>query len=170
MTILSDGAEATSRAVILATGVSWRRLGVPGLEALVGAGVFYGAAASEAPAMRGQEVYVVGGANSAGQAAVHLARYAARVTMLVRGASLAESMSDYLIREIQAAPNIDVRYHTESVDGHAAPAGRPVDRRELRPPHLRAVPDVVGSDDARAPDVHAPVGHDRMTQVPPVAR
>jgi thioredoxin reductase (NADPH) len=68
--------------------------------------------------MRGQEVYVVGGANSAGQAAVHLARYAARVTMLVRGASLAESMSDYLIREIQAAPNIDVRYHTEAVDGH----------------------------------------------------
>jgi len=116
--ILNDGAEATSRAVILATGVSWRRLGVPSLEALVGAGVFYGAAASEAPAMRGREVYVVGGANSAGQAAVHLARYAARVRMLVRGASLAEAMSDYLVREIQAAPNIVVRYSTEVVDGH----------------------------------------------------
>jgi thioredoxin reductase (NADPH) len=115
---LGDGAEATSRAVILATGVTWRRLGVSSLEALVGAGVFYGAAASEAPAVRGREVYVVGGANSAGQAAVHLARYAARVTMLVRGASLAEAMSDYLIREIQAAPNIVVRYHTEAVDGH----------------------------------------------------
>jgi thioredoxin reductase (NADPH) len=115
---LGDGAEATSRAVILATGVSWRRLGVPSLEALVGAGVFYGAAASEAPAVRGREVYVVGGANSAGQAAVYLARYAALVTMLVRGASLAEAMSDYLVREIQAAPNIVVRYQIEVVDGH----------------------------------------------------
>jgi thioredoxin reductase (NADPH) len=115
---LGDGAEATSRAVILATGVSWRRLGVPSLEALVGAGVFYGAAASEAPAMRGREVYVVGGANSAGQAAVYLARYAARVRMLVRGASLAEAMSDYLVREIEAAPNIVVRYQIEVVDGH----------------------------------------------------
>jgi thioredoxin reductase (NADPH) len=104
--------------VILATGVSWRRLGVPSLEALVGAGVFYGAAASEAPAMRGREVYVVGGANSAGQAAVYLARYAARVRMLVRGASLAEAMSDYLVREIEAAPNIVVRYQIEVVDGH----------------------------------------------------
>jgi thioredoxin reductase (NADPH) len=115
---LGDGSAATSRAVILATGVSWRRLGVPSLEALVGAGVFYGAAASEAPAVRGREVFVVGGANSAGQAAVHLARYAARVVMLVRGASLAEAMSDYLVREIQAAPNIVVRYSTEAVDGH----------------------------------------------------
>jgi thioredoxin reductase (NADPH) len=115
---LNDGGEATSRAAILATGVSWRRLGVPSLEALVGAGVFYGAAASEAPAMRGREVHVVGGANSAGQAAVHLARYAALVTMLVRGASLAEAMSDYLVREIEAAPNIVVRYSTEAVDGH----------------------------------------------------
>jgi thioredoxin reductase (NADPH) len=114
---LGDGGEATSRAVILATGVSWRRLGVPSLDGLVGAGVFYGAAASEARAVRGREVYVVGGANSAGQAAVHLARYAARVVMLVRGASLGEAMSDYLVRETQAAPNIVVRYSTEAVDG-----------------------------------------------------
>jgi thioredoxin reductase (NADPH) len=114
---LGDGGEATSRAVILATGVSWRRLGVPSLDGLVGAGVFYGAAASEARAVRGREVYVVGGANSAGQAAVHLARYAARVVMLVRGVSLGEAMSDYLVREIQAAPNIVVRYSTEAVDG-----------------------------------------------------
>jgi thioredoxin reductase (NADPH) len=115
---LGDGGEATSRAVVLATGVTWRRLGVPSLEALVGAGVFYGAAASEAPAMKGQRVYVVGGANSAGQAAVHLARYAAQVTMLVRGASLAATMSHYLIREIEATPNIVIRYRTEAVDGH----------------------------------------------------
>jgi thioredoxin reductase (NADPH) len=115
---LGDGTEVSGRAVVLATGVTWRRLGVPSLEALVGAGVFYGAAASEAPAMRGREVYVVGGANSAGQAAVYLARYAARVRMLVRGVSLAEAMSDYLVREIEAAPNIVVRYQIEVVDGH----------------------------------------------------
>jgi thioredoxin reductase (NADPH) len=79
--------------------------------------VFYGAA-SEAPAMKGQRVYVVGGANSAGQAAVNLARYASRVTMLVRGSSLAATMSDYLVREIEAAPNITVRLGAEVVDGH----------------------------------------------------
>ena len=115
---LADGAAATSRAVVLATGVTWRRLGVPSLEALVGVGVFYGPAASEAQAMKGQEVYVVGGANSAGQAAVHLAKYAAQVTMLVRSSTLAEAMSDYLIREIEATPNIGVRYRTEAVEGH----------------------------------------------------
>jgi thioredoxin reductase (NADPH) len=115
---LSDGDQVASRAVVLATGVSYRRLGVPNLEALVGAGVFYGAAASEAPAMRGQQVYVVGGANSAGQAAVHLARYAERVTMLVRGSSLAATMSDYLVQEIHAALNITVRLGVEVVDGH----------------------------------------------------
>jgi thioredoxin reductase (NADPH) len=115
---LSDGDQVASRAVVLATGVSYRRLGVPSLEALTGAGVFYGAAASEAPAMRGQQVYVVGGANSAGQAAVHLARYAERVTMLVRGSSLAATMSDYLVQEIHAALNITVRLGVEVVDGH----------------------------------------------------
>ena len=114
---LSDGTEVAGRAAILATGVSYRRLGVPNLEDLVGKGIFYGAAASEAQAMEGQEVYVVGGANSAGQAAMHLSRYASRVTMLVRGDSLASSMSDYLIQEIEAAQNIDVRYHTRVADG-----------------------------------------------------
>ena len=115
---LGDGAQVTSRAVILATGVTWRRLGVPSLEALVGAGVFYGAAASEAQAMRGEQVFVVGGGNSAGQAAVHLARYADKVTLLVRRSTLAETMSDYLVQELQATPNIGVRYHTETVAGH----------------------------------------------------
>jgi thioredoxin reductase (NADPH) len=115
---LSDGDQVASRAVVLATGVSYRRLEVPSLEALTGAGVFYGAAASEAPAMRGQQVYVVGGANSAGQAAVHLARYAERVTMLVRGSSLAATMSDYLVQETHAALNITVRLGVEVVDGH----------------------------------------------------
>jgi thioredoxin reductase (NADPH) len=115
---LSDGSEVVGRAVALATGLSYRRLGVPSLEALTGAGVFYGAAASEAQAMKDQEVYVVGGANSAGQATVHLARYASHVTMLVRGPSLAATVSDYLVQELQAAPNIAVRLGVKVVDGH----------------------------------------------------
>jgi thioredoxin reductase (NADPH) len=106
---VADGSEVRSRAVVVATGMAYRRLGIPPLDALTGAGVFYGAAASEAKAMKDREVFVVGGANSAGQAAVHLARYAARVTVLVRGRSLADSMSEYLIREIESAPNISVR-------------------------------------------------------------
>jgi thioredoxin reductase (NADPH) len=114
---LGDGTEVAGRAVVLATGVTWRRLGVDSLEALVGAGVFYGAAASEAQAMRGEPVFVVGGGNSAGQAAVHLARYAAQVTLLVRGPSPAETMSDYLVRELHATPNLAIRYNTEAVAG-----------------------------------------------------
>jgi thioredoxin reductase (NADPH) len=114
---LSDGTEVTGRAVVLATGVSYRRLGVASLEELLGAGVFYGAAVTEAKAMRGQEVYVVGGANSAGQAAVHLSEYASRVTLVVRGRALSTSMSDYLIKEIEAAQNVDVRFGTRVIDG-----------------------------------------------------
>jgi thioredoxin reductase (NADPH) len=110
---LSDGSEATATAVVLATGISYRRLGIPELEALVGTGVFYGASVSEARAHAGEEVYVVGGGNSAGQAAVHLSRYAERVTILVRRGSLAETMSSYLIAEIDAAENIRVRRHAE---------------------------------------------------------
>jgi thioredoxin reductase (NADPH) len=114
---LGDGSEVASRTVVLATGVRYRRLGVPGLEALVGAGVFYGGAASEAQAMQGQEIYVVGGANSAGQAAVHLARYARHVTLLVRGSSLSATMSDYLVRELEGAANVSVRLGVEVVGG-----------------------------------------------------
>ena len=114
---LSDGTNVRSRCVIVANGVAYRRLDVPDLDALQGRGVFYGAAVSEAPAMSGKRVFVVGGGNSAGQAAVHLARYAAGVTILVRGNSLAASMSDYLIREIESAPNIDVRHQTQVVGG-----------------------------------------------------
>ena len=114
---LSDGTEVRGRAVILATGISYRRLGISGVEELVGAGVFYGAAVSEARAMKGQEVYVVGGANSAGQAAMHLSKYASHVTLLVRGSSLKASMSRYLIKEIEAAQNIRVLFKTRVVDG-----------------------------------------------------
>ena len=114
---LLDGSEVSARAVVIATGVDWRRLGVPKLEALVGSGVFYGAAAGESRAMQGQDVFIVGAGNSAGQAAVHLARYARTVTMVVRGDSLAKSASAYLVRAIEAAPNIVVRHRTEVVDG-----------------------------------------------------
>jgi thioredoxin reductase (NADPH) len=114
---LSDGATVTARAVVIATGASWRRLGVPELDALVGRGVFYGAAVSEAPAMRGRHVFVVGGGNSAGQAAVHLSRYADRVTVLIRRPSLADTMSDYLIRELEALPNVAIRPRVQVVGG-----------------------------------------------------
>jgi thioredoxin reductase (NADPH) len=114
---VAGGIEVRSRAVVIATGVSYRRLGIPSLDALTGAGVFYGAATSEATAMKGREVFVVGGANSAGQAAVHLARYAAKVTMLVRDQSLAESMSEYLVKEITGTPNIAVRHDTAVMGG-----------------------------------------------------
>jgi thioredoxin reductase (NADPH) len=114
---LEDGSEVRSRAVILATGVSYRRLGVSPIETLVGAGVFYGAATVQAQAMAGGHAFVVGGGNSAGQAALHLSKYARRVSVLVRSTSLAASMSDYLVREIGNAPNVDVRYGVDVVGG-----------------------------------------------------
>jgi thioredoxin reductase (NADPH) len=114
---LSDGSEVAAHAVIVASGVSWRRLGVPRLEALVGAGVFYGAAGAEARAMQGQDVFVVGAGNSAGQASLDLARWAASVTILCRGDALGQSMSDYLVQQIERTSNIAVRLHTEVVDG-----------------------------------------------------
>jgi thioredoxin reductase (NADPH) len=114
---LSDGSVLAARTVIIATGATYRRLGIPGLENLQGRGVFYGAAVSEAPAMRGRNVFVAGGGNSAGQAALHLAKWAKQVTILVRAESLADSMSDYLIREIDAAPNVNVCYHVQVADG-----------------------------------------------------
>ncbi|HEX5614983.1 MAG TPA: FAD-dependent oxidoreductase [Acidimicrobiia bacterium] len=114
---LSDGSEITSRAVVIATGVSYRRLDVPELDALLGAGVYYGAGASEALALAGERVFVVGGGNSAGQAALHLAKHAEQVTILVRSGSLAASMSEYLIAEIEHASNVDVRYEVEVVGG-----------------------------------------------------
>ena len=112
-----DGTELHARAVLIATGIRWRRLGVPRLEALVGAGVFYGAAVSESRAMQDQNVFVVGAGNSAGQAALHLAKYASAVTLLARGGSLTKSMSSYLIRAIESTPNIAVRLRTEVVGG-----------------------------------------------------
>jgi thioredoxin reductase (NADPH) len=114
---LQDGSQAQARSVVIATGVSYRRLGIAELEALAGTGVFYGAGTIEAQAVAGKPAFVVGGGNSAGQAALHLSKYAQQVTILVRSQSLAASMSDYLIRQIEAAPNVDVRYRCEVAGG-----------------------------------------------------
>jgi thioredoxin reductase (NADPH) len=112
-----NGTELASQTVVVASGTAPRRLGVPILDNLIGRGVFYGATGAEAAALEGEEVSVVGGANSAGQATLHLAKYAARVTLLVRGASLAPDMSDYLIQRIAAAENVVVRCNTRVIDG-----------------------------------------------------
>jgi thioredoxin reductase (NADPH) len=117
---LADGTELAARAILLATGARYQRLGIPGLEALVGSGVFYGGGVTEAQAMGGEHVYVIGAGNSAGQAAIHLAKHAKCVTMLVRGGALGASMSDYLVRAIEAHPTIDVQLHTAVIDGQGA--------------------------------------------------
>jgi thioredoxin reductase (NADPH) len=114
---LSDGAVANAHAVVLACGVTYRRLELESLERLVGAGVFYGASTTHAREMGGAQVVVVGGGNSGGQAAVDIARYADRVTLVTRGASLSETMSDYLVTEIDVNPRIEVRTGCEVVDG-----------------------------------------------------
>jgi thioredoxin reductase (NADPH) len=114
---LADGRRLSASAVILATGATYRRLGVPSLEALSGAGVFYGAPASEGHALAGKEGFVVGGGNSAGQAALHLARYARRVRLVVRAESLEAGMSHYLVRELGATRNVEVLTDTVVVGG-----------------------------------------------------
>ena len=113
---LSDGSEISCHALILALGVAWRRLDVPGLDRLTGAGVYYGAAQTEAMTCQGEEVYIIGGANSAGQAAMYFSKYARKVTMLVRGDSLTKSMSQYLINQIEETPNITLKVHSSVVE------------------------------------------------------
>jgi thioredoxin reductase (NADPH) len=110
---LEDGREVSCSVVLVATGVSWCKLEVPGADELIGRGVYYGAAQSEAAACKDEEVFVVGGANSAGQAAMNFAKYARKVTMLVRGKGLEQSMSKYLIDQIAGMPNITVETGTE---------------------------------------------------------
>jgi thioredoxin reductase (NADPH) len=117
--VLSDGSRVRARAMLMATGVEWRRLEVPGIEELLGTGVYYGAGPSEAPGYSGSSVAVVGGGNSAGQAALYFSEYARSVTMLVRGEALAASLSQYLVDKIAAAGNIEVRLRSRvvGVDG-----------------------------------------------------
>ncbi|UCD98790.1 MAG: FAD-dependent oxidoreductase [Chloroflexota bacterium] len=114
--ILGDGSEISGRAILISTGVKVRRLDAPGIEKLTGAGIYYGAALTEAAYYRDQDVFVVGGANSAGQGAMFFSRYARKVTMLVRGSSLEAGMSQYLVDQIAATPNIEVVLRTEVVE------------------------------------------------------
>src|SRR3954449_6454933 len=113
---LSDGTIVRARAMLVASGVDWRRLDIPGLDDLLGAGVYYGAGPSEAVTCTGCRVAVIGGGNSAGQAVVRFSRYAAHVTLLVRGSSLETSMSQYLIAQVSKLPNVEVRTSTEVVE------------------------------------------------------
>ncbi len=137
---LADGGEAVGRTVVIATGAAYRRLAAPGVDELLGAGVFYGAAVSEAPAMTGREVFVVGAGNSAGQAALHLAKYAARVTLLVRGDALGRTMSDYLVTEIQANDAITVRLGTQVVGADGAGRLEHLTLRDARTGSTETVP------------------------------
>ncbi len=115
---LADGNEISCHALMIATGVQWRRLDAPGIDRLQGAGVYYGGGATEALACKGEIIYVVGGANSAGQAAMNFARYAERVVMLVRRDSLSSTMSQYLIDQIKETPNIQVWAHACVAEAH----------------------------------------------------
>jgi thioredoxin reductase (NADPH) len=122
MVTLSDGSTVASQALIVSTGVSYRLLDVPGADRLAGAGLFYGAAITEALAVKDQDVFVIGAGNSAGQAALYLARYAKSVTMLVRGKSLAESMSQYLIERIDEIENVQVMTGVSVSELHGDPS------------------------------------------------
>ena len=115
---LADNSEISCHALMIATGVQWKRLETPGLDRLQGAGVYYGGGATEALSCKGEIVYVVGGANSAGQAAMNFAKYAERVVILVRGDSLSSSMSQYLIDQIKETPNIQVWPHASVSEVH----------------------------------------------------
>ncbi len=115
---LGDGNEISCHAVLIATGVQWRRLEVPGMDRLQGAGVYYGGGSQEALSYKGESVYVVGGANSAGQAALHFAQYADKVVMLVRGDSLSATMSRYLIDQIEKTPNVQLWAHAAVIEVH----------------------------------------------------
>ena len=115
---LSDGTELSCHALILAMGVQWRKLAIPGEEKLQGAGVYYGAASTEASSCAGEDVYLIGGANSAGQAAMFFAKSARRVIMVVRGPSLAATMSQYLITQIEQTENIHLEFKSRVVEVH----------------------------------------------------
>jgi thioredoxin reductase (NADPH) len=115
---LADGGELSCHALLVATGVQWRKLDAPGVERLTGAGIYYGAAMTEAMSTRDEDVFVVGGANSAGQAAMYFSKYARRVVMLVRGSSLAVSMSQYLINQLKETRNVRIEFNSSVVEAY----------------------------------------------------
>jgi thioredoxin reductase (NADPH) len=137
---LSTGQELVGHCVVIASGVQWRRLDIPGMDRLTGAGVYYGAANTEALSCKNEDVYIVGGANSAGQAAVHFSQYARTVTMLVRADSLSRSMSHYLVERIQTIPNIKVEPYSEvtEVFGEERLAGLTVEHHDTQTSERRA--------------------------------
>lgn len=115
---LADGEELSCHALLVATGVQWRKLNAPGVERLTGAGIYYGSAMTEAIATKDEDVFIVGGANSAGQAAMYFSKYARRVVMLVRGPSLATSMSQYLINQLKQTSNVQIEFNSSLVEAH----------------------------------------------------
>ena len=137
---LADGEQVTARAVVLATGVTYRQLDTPGVADLIGAGVFYGSAMSEAPALKDQDIFIAGAGNSAGQAAIYFARSARSVTALVRGDTLAKSMSDYLIKEIDNTARLHVRLHTDVAAARGDHQLRELVLRDRRTGQQEAVP------------------------------
>jgi thioredoxin reductase (NADPH) len=137
---LGNGSTVSTQALLVATGVSYRLLDVPGAERLAGAGLFYGAAITEALTVKGQDVLVVGGGNSAGQGALYLARFARSVTLLVRGAGLAETMSQYLVERINEAENIQVRTHVAVSEVHGESSLEAVSIRDLGTGNLERLP------------------------------
>ena len=135
-----DGSAIGAHTVILATGVSYRQLSVPGIAELTGRGVFYGSALTEATSCAGHDIYIVGGANSAGQAAVYLARGARSVTICVRGPSLEKSMSHYLIQQIESIGSITVRTCTEVAEAHGSDHLERLTLRDSRTGETETVP------------------------------
>jgi thioredoxin reductase (NADPH) len=138
--VLEDGTKITARASICATGVTYRRLGLPGEARWLGAGLYYGAGASEAPLTEGEHVVIVGGGNSAGQAALHFALHAQRVSMVVRGDSLKSTLSHYLLQRIATTRNIEVLTHTEVIALHGDKTLREIKLRHRATGKERSVP------------------------------
>src|SRR5262249_14873186 len=137
---LSDGSELSGKTLLITTGVSYRTLNVPGLAQLTGAGVYYGAGMTEAIACKGEDVYVVGGANSAGQAAVYFSRHARGVTMLIRGDSLTQTMSYYLIERLKQTSNIVVETSVEVAEAKGTSRLESLVLQHTKTMHRRTVP------------------------------
>jgi thioredoxin reductase (NADPH) len=137
---LSDGSEVSCHALVVATGVSYRKLAIPGIDRLTDAGVYYGAAMTEALSCQGEDVYLVGGANSAGQAAMYFARYARRVVLLVRGGSLARGMSRYLVDQIAQTPNVEVRLHASVAGVHGGEVLEAIDVADAQAGTVETLP------------------------------
>lgn len=136
---LADGSELSCKAMVIASGVTVRKLDVPGADAITGAGVYYGAALTEVAYYRGEHVHVVGGANSAGQGAMFFSRYASKVTMLVRGASLETGMSQYLVDQINSTPNIEIKTSTEVVGVHGERSLEAIDIKDKTSEEVQTV-------------------------------